>query len=95
MKEVQNLTPKEDCSGHKPSVAHLRVFGCLAYVHILVEKWNKLEAKFQICIFLGYSIATKGYKFYNLETKQWIVSQDVIFYEGGVWQWKDDVQKNP
>lgn len=94
-KEVPNLTPKEAWSGHKPSVAHLRVFGCLAYVHIPVQKRKKLDAKSQLCIFVGYSTPTKGYRFYNPETKQWIVSQDVIFDEGGVWQWKDAVQKNP
>lgn len=38
MKAVQNMTPKEAWSGHKPSVAHLRIFGCLAYVHILDQK---------------------------------------------------------
>lgn len=94
-KAVQNITPKEAWSGHKPSVAHLRVFGCLAYVHVPVQKRKKLDAKSQLCIFVGYSTATKGYRFYNPDTKQWIVSRDVIFDEGGVWQWKDVVQQNP
>eukprot|EP01018_Ginkgo_biloba_P020396 Gb_28242 [translate_table: standard] len=33
-KSVKNITPKEAWSGHKPSVTHFRVFGCVAYVHI-------------------------------------------------------------
>ncbi|XP_075101908.1 uncharacterized protein LOC142177332 [Nicotiana tabacum] len=33
------------------------------------------------CVFLGYPFAKKGYKLYNLETKQFIVSRDVVFHE--------------
>eukprot|EP01018_Ginkgo_biloba_P029752 Gb_40566 [translate_table: standard] len=92
-KSVKNITPKEAWSGHKPSVTHFRVFGCVSYVHILDKKRKKLDAKSQLCIFVGYFEETKGYRFYNPITKQFIVSRDVLFNEGGSWQWKEGVQQ--
>lgn len=34
-----------------------------------------------MCFFWGFSVGTKGYKVYDLEAKQYILSRDVIFYE--------------
>ena len=39
----------------KPNLAHLRVFGSIAYVQVPKEKWRKLDAKTKKCILLGYS----------------------------------------
>ena len=33
-----NKTPMEAWLGHKPSLRHLRVFGCKAYAHVPKEK---------------------------------------------------------
>ena len=33
-KAVTGMSPFEDWTGEKPSVDHLRTFGCTAYVHI-------------------------------------------------------------
>ena len=38
-------TPKELWSGQKPNISHLRVFGCLAWVHILKKRRHNLEPK--------------------------------------------------
>jgi len=38
---VQNMTPEEAWSGRKPCVNHFRIFGCVAYAHILDEKRKK------------------------------------------------------
>eukprot|EP01018_Ginkgo_biloba_P000237 Gb_33365 [translate_table: standard] len=83
IKPVKNITPKKAWSGHKPSVTHFRVFSYVAYVHILDKKRKKLDAKSELCIFMGYSEETKGYRFYNPMTKQLIISRDVLFNEGG------------
>jgi hypothetical protein len=32
------MTPKEKFIGKKPDVSHFKVFGCIAYVHVLDEK---------------------------------------------------------
>ena len=49
---LENKTPKEDFSGKKLEVSHLRIFGCLVYIHIPKEKRTKLdlsEKKWYIC----------------------------------------------
>ena len=38
-----------------PNLKHLRVFGSIAYVYVLVEKWKKLDIKVEKCIIVGYS----------------------------------------
>ena len=38
-------TPMEAWSGHKPSLIHLRVFGCEAYAYVPKEKQTKLDKK--------------------------------------------------
>ena len=58
---VRNITPQEAWSGIKPSVKHLRVWGCLAHVHIPEAKRGKLDDKSFPCILLGVSDESKGY----------------------------------
>jgi hypothetical protein len=52
---VHGMTPKEKFIGKKPNVSHLKVFGCIAYVHVPDEKRSKLDPKVEKCIFIGYS----------------------------------------
>ena len=40
--------------GKKPSLEHLRVFGCDAYVHVPKENKSKLDNKAEKCIFIGH-----------------------------------------
>jgi transposase InsO family protein len=51
---LEHMTPEEAWSERKPSVAHMRVFGCLAYAMVPDEKRGKLDAKGTKCLFLGY-----------------------------------------
>jgi len=53
---VHGMTPEEKFTGKKPNVSHLRMFGCIAYVHVLDEKRSKLDPKDEKCIFIGYSL---------------------------------------
>ncbi|GLJ29753.1 hypothetical protein SUGI_0587340 [Cryptomeria japonica] len=73
--------PMEAWSGHKPSLRHLRVFGCEAYAHVPKEKRTKLENKAMKCIFIGYSYGVKGYKLWDLVAQKVIHSRSVIFRE--------------
>jgi hypothetical protein len=50
------MTPKEKFTGKKPDVSHLKVFGCIAYVHVPNQKKSKLDPKVEKCIFIGYSL---------------------------------------
>eukprot|EP01018_Ginkgo_biloba_P016508 Gb_19105 [translate_table: standard] len=74
-------TPYEVWYGDKPSLIHLRVFGCEAYVHVPKEKRTKLDYKAQKCIFIGYGDGINGYKCWNLESQKIVYNHDVIFRE--------------
>eukprot|EP00253_Pinus_taeda_P028451 PITA_28451 len=50
---LENKTPREVWTGKKPSLSHLRVFGCDAYVHVPKEKRTKLDSKYEKCIIIG------------------------------------------
>ena len=89
-RSLQGVIPEEAWSGHKPSVTHLRVFGCVAYAKILYARRRKLDDKSEKCIFVGYGERRMGYKLYNPITKKVIMSRDVIFEEDKSWEWNDD-----
>ena len=80
-KALGNLTPYEAWSGTKPSVDHLKVFGCAAYAHISKEEQQKLDLKAKKCILLGYGTDVKGYRLYNLQERRVFYSRDVVFDE--------------
>lgn len=82
---LEKMTPYEAWYGKRPNVNHFKVFGCLAYVHVPNQNRQKLDAKSDSCIFIGYSEKSKAYRLYNPLTNKLIVSRDVIFDEGGVY----------
>ena len=59
---LEDKTPHEVWTGKKPSLSHLRVFGCDAYVYVPKEKRIKLDGKSKRCIFIGYKDGLKGCK---------------------------------
>ena len=67
--ELDEKNPHEVWTKNKPSIQHLRVFGCDAYVHVPKENRSKLDKKDEKCIFIGYKDGVKGYKLWNLENK--------------------------
>ncbi|KAF8377730.1 hypothetical protein HHK36_031114 [Tetracentron sinense] len=86
-KNVKNKTPQEAWSGYKPSVSHLKIFGCIAYAQVPEAKKKKLDDRGEKCIFIGYSEESKAYKLYNPLTNKVVVSRDVIFSEEETWNW--------
>ena len=54
---------------------------------MLKGKFDKLEAKMEVCMFLGYSKETKGYLFYNHKENKVFVSTNAKF-------WEDDYVNN-
>ena len=75
------MTYEEAWSNYKQNVEALRVFRCVAYAHIPVEKRKKFDGKSTKCIFIGYSVRTTGYKLFNLQKNEVIISKDVEFSE--------------
>ena len=71
----------EIIKGRKVDLSHLRVFGCICFVHIQSLYRDKLDPRAAKCIFLGYSSTQKGYKCYNPQLKKLIVSKNVRFHE--------------
>ncbi|KAL4025369.1 hypothetical protein IC575_013758 [Cucumis melo] len=86
---VLNRIPKSNCKTspyevlkHKTSnLTYLRTWGCLAYVRIPNPKRRKLASRTYECVFIGYTENSKAYKFYDLENKLIIESNDVDFFE--------------
>ena len=76
-------TPLEEFFGRKPSISHLRVWGCKVAVHIPPERrvGAKLSPKAWVGIFLGYAPSQKGWRIYNPLTRLVEVRRDVKFYE--------------
>ena len=64
-RSVVSKTPYETWHGRKPSLKHLRVFGCLAFVHVLKDKQKELDYRATLGIFVRYSISTKHYFVYD------------------------------
>ena len=78
---VDGMTPLEAWTGQRPSLGHLRVFGCLAYAHVPDVKRGKLDPKSRACTFVGYSTESKAYLLWDPVKKTVITSRDVTFVE--------------
>ncbi|KAM1069409.1 hypothetical protein ACFX13_001358 [Malus domestica] len=74
-------SPMEIIKNRKVDLSHLKVFGCICFVHVQSLHRDKLDPRATKCIFLGYSSTQKGYKCYNPQLKRLIVSRDVQFHE--------------
>jgi hypothetical protein len=60
MNRLNWRTPLELLKGEKPSVSHLRVFGCGAYVHLPEEtRKGTLQPKSQLMVYLGASAGSE------------------------------------
>ena len=57
----EDRTPHELFLQKKPSVAHIQIFGCQAYVHVPDKKRSKLDPKAVEGFFVGLSENKKGY----------------------------------
>ena len=57
---VHDVTPEEKFIGLKADVSHFKVFGCIAYVHILDELRTKLDLKAKNVFLLGIPWSKKG-----------------------------------
>ena len=55
----------------------MKVWGCPAYVKQIMS--NKLEAKSEKCLFVGYPKETIGYQFYNSLEQKVFVSKRIVF----------------
>ena len=68
-------------SSKEVKFSHLKVFGCVSYVHIDSVARSKLDAKSKICFFIAYGDEKFGYQFWNEQNRKIIRSRNVIFNE--------------
>ncbi|KAG6519381.1 hypothetical protein ZIOFF_022874 [Zingiber officinale] len=87
---IPNKTPFEAWSGRRPLVNHLKVFGSICYSQIPKQKRSKLDESSERCIFVGYSTMSKGYRLFNLQLGQVIISRDVQVDENALWNWEEN-----
>jgi hypothetical protein len=79
---LEDKTPKEAFTGVKSEVSQFRIFCCLIYIHVPIEKRTKLEPSSKKGLFVSYNETSKAYKVYILEQRKTIVSKDIKFEEG-------------
>jgi hypothetical protein len=75
------MTPEESFFGKKPSVEHLRIFGCPVYIHVPKDKRKKLEPLGKKGIFIGYSETSKAYRIYVPGQQKGEINKDATFDE--------------
>ena len=72
-------TPYEMTYGKRPSVGHLRTFGCRAYVLTPAPLRRKLQPRSKRGTFIGYEAGSKAYRF--LIDGKVLVRRDAVFEE--------------
>ena len=66
-------------TGNPVDFNNLRIFGCLAFVHISNDERSKLVPKSKKCVFVGYSKGVKGFKFWDPISKKMVINKDAVF----------------
>lgn len=80
-KLLKDKTPYECWFGYKPSVSHMRVFGCDVVALLKQPGRSKLAPKGIKLSFVGYATHTKGYRLYDKNNRSIVISRDVTFFE--------------
>jgi hypothetical protein len=76
------VTPWEAFHGDKPDVSHLRVWGCAAWVKLLQHHEDgKLGPVSVPCRLVGYEPTSKAYRLQMDDSRQIVVSREVLFDE--------------
>jgi hypothetical protein len=74
-------TPEEVWTGRKPDISHLKIFGCKAMVYVPKPLRLKWDSPTRDAIFIGYPEESKGYRFYDPQTRKVFKSRDAVFME--------------
>ncbi|KRY19033.1 Retrovirus-related Pol polyprotein from transposon TNT 1-94, partial [Trichinella patagoniensis] len=74
-------TPYEEWFGRRPTVEHLRIFGCDAYVHIPDQHRRKFDPKARKVIFVGYGPSNKMFRVFDTNKHRVDEVTDVQFNE--------------
>lgn len=78
---LKNSTLFESWFGVRPTLGHLRPFGCVAFSHVPKSHRVKLEKKSRKCILVGYAEHVKGYRLWDPAANRIFISRNVVFNE--------------
>jgi len=82
IRPILQKTPYELCKGTKPSVSHLRVFGCKCFVlNNGKDNLGKFDAKFNEGVHIGYALTGHAYRVFNKRLLIVEESMHVVFDE--------------
>jgi hypothetical protein len=95
-----DITPHEMWFGIKPSLSHLRVFGCAAHTHIPEERRKKygdgkVNHRSVHTYFVGYDKSDAIYKIWHPANNSVVRARNVIFDETLYYQDKGDLNQLP
>nr|GEW76741.1 ribonuclease H-like domain-containing protein [Tanacetum cinerariifolium] len=98
----QNKTPYELLTGKQSIISYLRPFGCHVTILNTIDKLGKFDGKSDSGFLVGYSLHSKAFRVYNLETKRVKENLHINFLEnkpnvtgkGHVWMFDLDYLTN-
>ncbi|KAI3802282.1 hypothetical protein L1987_30412 [Smallanthus sonchifolius] len=94
-KAVKNMTPYEGWKGRKPTLRHLKVFGCVAHVKKTSNHVTKLEDRSVAMVHLGVEEGSKAYRLFNPTQRRIVVARDIVFNEKKSWTWNEAHGEQP
>ena len=77
------MTPYEKKTGIKPDISFIRIFGSVTYYKVKgLDSYNKLKARANKAVLIGYSDNAEVYKLWDIELRKVVYSRDVEIIEG-------------
>ncbi|KAJ9544829.1 hypothetical protein OSB04_024536 [Centaurea solstitialis] len=86
-KAVKGMTPYEAMNGSKPTLHHLKVFGCVGYVKKPINHTTKLSNRSTSMVYLGVEPGSKASRMFNPKENKPVVARNVVFDEKKQWDW--------
>ncbi|GJZ23997.1 retrovirus-related pol polyprotein from transposon TNT 1-94, partial [Tanacetum coccineum] len=77
----QNKTPYELITGKIPIISYIRPFGCRVAILNTIDHLGKFDGKSYEGFLVGYSLQSKAFRVYNLETKRVEENLHITFLE--------------
>nr|GEV20047.1 retrovirus-related Pol polyprotein from transposon TNT 1-94 [Tanacetum cinerariifolium] len=77
----QNKTPYDLLTGIQPIISYLRPFGCHVTILNTIDQLGKFDEKSDLGFLVGYSLNSKAFRVYNLETQRVEENLHVNFLE--------------
>ena len=78
------VPPETTFTGKPLHLSKLKIFGCIAYIHVSDEDRKKMDSKTIKGMFVDYDMESKAYRIYDLLQRKVIISRDVVFDESKV-----------